>query len=163
MKFTLVAIFLCLVATNAEVIDFGEFDLIQPEDFLNLDLLSHLFGSSSSVPFTNCMTGGTLHLESLDLTPNPPVKGQTVSGTAKGTSDVAQTITHIKATASFDGIKLHTWDEDLKKPVSVKAGPATYTASAKIPSYAPKGTYKVHAEVYAGSVQAACVEVQMKL
>jgi hypothetical protein len=101
----------------------------------------------TTVPFTSCGTGD-FTATSLDVTPWPPVKGQSVTLKVDGTLASQVTSGNYTLSVAWDGITvinqsgdLCTLSTDLVCPQSPAALDIGY--SVTVPSYAPSGSYEV--------------------
>ncbi|GAP82662.1 putative phosphatidylglycerol phosphatidylinositol transfer protein [Rosellinia necatrix] len=98
----------------------------------------------------------TVHIEKVDLSPNPPVPGSALIINASGT--VSETIrkgAYVKLVVKYGLIRLISTTADLCEQVEnvdlkcpIEKGVLSITKSVDIPKEVPPGTYNVFADVY---------------
>jgi len=122
-----------------------------------------VLGDGAAVPGDNPLTyckkdhdDDILVLESVDLTPNPPVKGNNLTIEAVGTllEDVNEGA-YIVLQVKYGLIRLVNTEANLCEQVSnvdlscpIKKGKTTITKDVSLPKEIPPGTYTVFADAY---------------
>jgi hypothetical protein len=125
---------------------------------------------SNDVPFKNCGSASDLvSISSLNLTPFPAKKGQTVSTLITGTLNKGFNAGKWSVTVQSGIIKKTvTGDicEDLKqqgKSCPVAAGPVNFDHGESIPAIAPSGTYHITSVSTGDTGQLFCIQFDMPI
>jgi len=99
------------------------------------------------LPFTVCSGAPTdLNINTVYLTPNPPVKGGNIGIQAIGNVDEQLTTgANFVISVTYMGVNIFSETVDLSKAVNLPVGPGAITLnySVLIPSIAPSGAYVV--------------------
>ncbi|KAI9888553.1 MAG: Phosphatidylglycerol/phosphatidylinositol transfer protein [Vezdaea aestivalis] len=111
-------------------------------------------GASPLEHCTSSTSNDLLTIESVDLDPNPPVPGQTLTVTAKGTfkEDIEDGATVMLTVKYGSFIKLINKNASLCESIKsvdmecpLKKGPTVISKSVDLPAVIPPGDYHVHA------------------
>jgi len=128
---------------------------------------AHSFQKCSCEP--NCSQNQTqptdVTVNTLDISPDPPVKGQNIKLSATATSKVKlDTNSKVTADIFYTGIKIDSldlpFDSTTTSPFPVQSGAFSYSTSILIPAIAPSGSYVIDAVFKdAQGTARGCVEV----
>ncbi|EGC32925.1 hypothetical protein DICPUDRAFT_37512 [Dictyostelium purpureum] len=129
-----------------------------------------LFSSAFADIWSNCGTSADLlQIDTVDITPNPPQKGQDLTVSASGY--LSQTVQDGTANiiVKYGFITLYKGSQDIctpKDPIAcpIQAGQYNKTVSATIPSAAPSGKYTGSVTLVSNTgAQIACIDVNFTL
>jgi len=169
MRFSVVVLFaacVCLAASHSITRD-----LLGP----NPDLFSELENvridtPAGDVPYKNCGAASDLMtISSINLTPFPAKKGQSVSTVIQGTLNKGFNTGHWSVTVQSGIVKKTVTGDicaDLKqqgKSCPVASGPVNFNHVQSIPSIAPSGTYHVTSVSTGDTGQLFCIQFDMPI
>jgi len=118
-------------------------------------------------PFSVCSGAPTdLNIQTVYVTPNPPVKGNNIAIQAQGTVDEQLTGGNFVINVLYMGVQIFSETLDLSKAVTLPVGPGPITLNYQvlIPSIAPSGGYTVQLTFNDQSgTEITCVQVAFTL
>ncbi|RHZ55070.1 ML domain-containing protein [Aspergillus thermomutatus] len=149
---TAATLLLCLAPLSASARSISFFDSAQaPIKAENIPV-------EGNNPLEYCAdpSGNILEIESVDLFPNPPLPGQTLTINAKGNlKDRVEEGAYVALEVKYGLITLIKQTADLCEQIKnvdlecpLEKGEMTLTKQVDLPSHIPPGKYNVHADVY---------------
>ncbi|KEY82116.1 peroxisomal 3 ketoacyl coA thiolase Kat1 [Aspergillus fumigatus] len=149
---TAATLFVCLAPLSASARSISFFDSTQAPIQLET------FPVKGDNPLVYCSdpSGNILQIESVDLVPNPPLPGQTLSINASGNlKERVEEGAYVALEVKYGLITLIKQTADLCEQIKnvdlecpLEKGEMTLTKQVDLPSHIPPGKYNVHADVY---------------
>ncbi|KAF7163153.1 hypothetical protein CNMCM5623_008223 [Aspergillus felis] len=143
---------LCLAPLSASARSISFFDSAQAP------ITAESFPVKGNNPLEYCSdpSGNVLEIESVDLSPNPPLPGQTLTINAKGNlKERVEEGAYVALEVKYGLITLIKQTADLCEQIKnvdlecpLEEGNMTLTKQVDLPSHIPPGKYNVHADVY---------------
>ncbi|KAH1489718.1 Phosphatidylglycerol/phosphatidylinositol transfer protein [Aspergillus fumigatus] len=149
---TAATLFVCLAPLSASARSISFLDSTQAPIQLET------FPVKGDNPLVYCSdpSGNILQIESVDLVPNPPLPGQTLSINASGNlKERVEEGAYVALEVKYGLITLIKQTADLCEQIKnvdlecpLEKGEMTLTKQVDLPSHIPPGKYNVHADVY---------------
>lgn len=140
---------------------------MQAAFLLSLVVLS-LTTMSSGFPFQTCPGAPTdLNIQTLDICPDPPVKGSSINLGLSGVVDEQLTNgSNFEVDVLLDNVPIFTETVDLSEATTLPVGPGSIALnySVAIPQFAPSGSYRVQLTFSDQSnTEIGCVDITFSL
>jgi len=137
----------------------------------SIDTLDNSVPGKNPLDFCEDPKDHILEIKTVDLEPNPPEAGKTLTIKAKGTfAEEVGKGAYVTIVVKYGLIKILTLKEDLcdqmknvDKECPLKKGDTTITKDVELPTRIPPGTYSVQADVYTvDDKKVTCLEASIK-